>query len=172
MIAISSDAGWWRGRRLQTVARGLGWFSLGLGIAEVMLPRRVAQATGMERRDELVQVYGWREIASGLGILAGRNPAPWVWARIGGDALDLATLGAAMPGKRPSKTGAAVAAVLGVTLLDFLCARALRRERRQRQALVRDYGRRSGFPLPPDQMRGAALADLAPPAMPTPSPTE
>lgn len=162
-MSQASRNGGWRGGRLDAVARGLGWLSLGLGLAEVVLPRRVAGAAGVPGRDELVQAYGWREIAAGVGILAARNPAPWIWARVGGDALDLATLGAALPGRRPTKTAMAIAAVLGITALDVACARSLRRERGRRQALVRDYGRRSGFPLPPEQMRGAALADPPPP---------
>ena len=30
--------------------------------------------------------------ATGVGILASRSPAPWLWARVAGDGLDMATL--------------------------------------------------------------------------------
>jgi len=159
-----------RSRRLERLARGLGWFSIGLGLAELLLPRTLARATGMRGRETLLQVYGLREVATGLGILAARDPAPWVWGRVAGDALDLATLGSALDDANPSRAGsaAAFAAVAGVTLLDAACARALT----TMPAPLRryDYSDRSGLPLPAAEMRGAALDDFeAPEDMRTPA---
>src|SRR5256885_2280475 len=81
-------------RTARSVARGLGWFSIGLGLAELLLPRVVARAVGMPGRERTVQAYGLREIATGIALLKARDPTPWLLARVGGDALDLATLGA------------------------------------------------------------------------------
>ena len=112
----------------KTLARALGWFSIGLGAAELLAPAQVADLAGLdEDRTELVRFYGLREVASGIGILAQRHPTPWVWSRVAGDLLDLATLGAAMAADNPrrGRAGAAMAMVLGVTALDMLCARQL-----------------------------------------------
>ncbi|HYE91137.1 MAG TPA: SRPBCC family protein [Terriglobales bacterium] len=112
----------------ERLAKGLGWFSLGLGLAEAVAPRVVARVAGVPERRTLLRTYGAREIASGIGILSERRPVGWLWSRVVGDVLDLASLAAAMTSSR-SRRGrvlAATAAVAGVTALDVLCARRLR----------------------------------------------
>jgi hypothetical protein len=103
-----------------SIARGLGWFSIGLGLAELVAPRTMADLTGV-RSPGLLQLYGLREIACGLGILSSQRPTPWLWARVAGDALDLATLaGAALQGGEDTNRAlGAGLAVAGVTLLDI-----------------------------------------------------
>jgi hypothetical protein len=112
----------------KTLARGLGWFSIGLGLAELVAPEQIARWLGMEDKTELVRAYGVREIGTGIGILTRRQPAEWIWARIAGDFLDLATLAAHLTpdneGKRDNVI-AAIVAVAGVTVLDVICARQL-----------------------------------------------
>lgn len=114
------------------IARGLGWFSLGLGFAELLLPRVVARLCGVSGQHVgLIRLYGAREIASGLLIFSqGRRPVAGVWSRVAGDALDLATLSAAAAMPRTNRRAVAVATanVLGVAVLDVLCARELSRE--------------------------------------------
>src|SRR5690242_9286505 len=51
------------------LARFLGWFSIGLGVAEVVAPRTVARLVGTRNNSGLIRCYGLREIASGVGIL-------------------------------------------------------------------------------------------------------
>jgi uncharacterized membrane protein len=70
---------------------------------------------------------GMRELASGVGILATRRPAGWLWARVAGDAMDLSLLGAALGPDNPrrGRAIAATAAVAGVTVLDYLCGEQL-----------------------------------------------
>ena len=111
----------------ERLARGLGWFSIGLGLAEAVAGGRLSRSLGMEKRAGLVRVFGLREVASGVAILAQGNPAPGVWARVGGDALDLAALGFALPGAagKQGRIGAALAAVAGITALDVVCAQQL-----------------------------------------------
>ena len=80
------------------MAMALGWFSLALGIAELMAPRQVAELIGApqnEGTEKTLRAYGAREIASGIAILSYPTESRWLWSRVGGDALDLATLGAA-----------------------------------------------------------------------------
>lgn len=140
------------------MARRLGWMSLGLGLAELLMPGKLARAVGLDERAGLVRLYGLREIGTGLGLLLSDNPEPWLYGRIGGDALDLATLGMAMQdGDNP--VGAAVAAgvVAGVTAMDMACARSLSQE--HHPVTVYDYSDRSGFPEPPERMRGRAAAN-------------
>src|SRR5579884_2626028 len=75
-----------------SLARFLGYFSIGLGLAELLAPRTMSRLTGV-RQQGLLQVYGVREIACGIGILASSRPTEWLWARVAGDALDLGALG-------------------------------------------------------------------------------
>src|SRR3954470_10879081 len=109
------------------LARGLGWFSIGLGLAEVLAPGGLAKMIGVPERRALFRALGFREIASGVAILTQRKPAPGLWSRVGGDAMDLALLGAAMGSRRANKgrLAGAVAAVAGVTALDVICSRQI-----------------------------------------------
>lgn len=113
----------------RSLARALGWFSIGLGAAELIAPEKFTDFVGMDDdRTDLVRFYGLREIASGVGILSQhREPTPWVWSRVAGDLLDLATLGTVLNGDNPRRGRAALAMtmVAGITALDVLCASRL-----------------------------------------------
>ena len=104
------------------VARGLAWFGIGLGVAEVLAPRAVASAAGLQGRERLVRAYGVREIAAGVVILTADRPASRLWLRTAGDALDAALLGTAMASRSPTAFRAVLAtlAVLPVVVLDAL----------------------------------------------------
>jgi hypothetical protein len=147
-----------------TLARGLGWFSIALGVAEVVAPRALARALGMKGQEGLIAAYGMREIATGLGILASKDPTPWIWGRVAGDGLDLATLAANLEGNNPKKEniGIAMAAVAGVTALDVYCAQTLSRESPHPLPPLQDYSDRTGFPHGIEQSRGAAKDFEAP----------
>ena len=119
------------GRTEERLARGLAWFSIGLGLAEVIAPRGIQSIAGVKGdRTTIVRLLGVREIAHGVAILSQRRPAQGVWSRVGGDALDLAGMAAAFmsPGTDRIRLTAATAAVLGVTALDILCAQQLTRD--------------------------------------------
>ncbi|ALG75272.1 cyclase dehydrase [Azospirillum thiophilum] len=145
-----------------TLARGLGWFSIGLGVAELMAGRSIARWMGMEDKTTLIRAYGVREIVTGVGLLALGDPKPWIWSRIAGDAADMATLAAGMASgskdnPRADNARIAFGAVVATTALDLVCAQALHREEaRYRSLPVPDYSGRSGFPRPVSAMRGAA----------------
>src|SRR5512138_3864572 len=113
------------------LARGLGWFSLGLGIAEVLAPRSLSPALGGEVQPALLRACGLRELASGFGILTSSDPRSWLWSRVAGDALDLAALAPALERSNPGRgtAGLAFGAVAAVTALDVACAARLERER-------------------------------------------
>ncbi|WP_128254260.1 hypothetical protein [Falsirhodobacter deserti] len=102
-----------------TLSTGLGWFSIGLGLAELVAPQRFARLTGANAG--LVQACGIREIACGLGILTSRGAdrAPWMAARVAGDAMDMATVAA-------GRGNAGVLLALGgVAAADAYCAYVL-----------------------------------------------
>lgn len=153
-------------RAARRLAEGLGWFSIGLGLVEALTPGRVTRALGMRGSEPLVQAYGVRELAAGIGILASRDPTPWLWGRVAGDGLDVATLASGLKesNRQRANVGLALAAVAGVTLLDILAARSMAAERDRRHqrrhdtrmGLLRAYRHRSGLPKAPTAMRGAA----------------
>jgi hypothetical protein len=114
----------------RTMARGLGWFSLGLGALELLAPERVTDLLGVDDRyTPLVRFYGLREIASGVAILNDRTPTEAVWSRVAGDALDFATLGAAMTDEDANhgRIAGAMLFVAGAAALDYMCPRQLSR---------------------------------------------
>lgn len=83
--------------RVRQIAKGLGWFSLALGAAELVTPRKMGESMGLERPN-LIRAFGLREIAAGAMILA--RPAKeetGVWSRVAGDVLDLGALALAAP---------------------------------------------------------------------------
>jgi uncharacterized membrane protein len=129
------------------LARALGWFSLGLGLLQVVAPRKVANLVGItdnEGTRNVMRAVGLREIASGAGILTQPRRSPWLWARVGGDALDLALLGSAMtaPDTRRGRTAAATAAVIGVTAADALCGARLGKKSNGTHAMTGHRGAR------------------------------
>ena len=111
------------------LATALGWFSMGLGVMEVVAPEWVARLIGLEEPEErtvqVVRAMGVREIAAGVGILSKLPRQPgWLWARVAGDVLDLSLLAraGAADGTRKQRTALATLAVLGVTALDIITA--------------------------------------------------
>lgn len=111
-------------------ANVLGWFSIGLGLAEIFAPRRLARTIGVrdnERTETTMMALGLREVLSGVGILTQPDPSRWVWARVAGDLIDLALLGGSTRADRDRSLGA-TAALAGVTLVDALTAVQLSRD--------------------------------------------
>jgi hypothetical protein len=104
------------------LARALGWFSVALGVTQILARRRVARFIGVKDHPVLLTACGAREILSGAGILRSQRPIVPLWSRVAGDAVDLALLLAAIAGRgAPRRRLAAVtAAVAGVTLLDLI----------------------------------------------------
>ena len=114
------------GRR---VARGLAWFGIGLGVAELLAPRVVARAAGIERHSGLVQAFGLREVASGVLVLAAPDPEQALWLRVAGDGMDGALLAGGMAPGNPHRGRSLLAAlaVAPVVMLDAFYAWRSRR---------------------------------------------
>ena len=110
------------------LVQALGWFSIGLGLAELIAPRVLSRAIGVgDGHTGVMRMLGVREIVSGLGMLSERAPGTWAWSRVAGDAMDLALLGAASrsPEADPTRIAIATAGVLGVTALDVYAGQRL-----------------------------------------------
>lgn len=110
------------------LAKGLGWFSVGLGLAELLAPEAIASISGVsKRRTGLIRLYGLRELAAGIAIFSQEQPTEAMWSRVAGDALDLASLGAACtsPDAKRGRITFATINVLAVTALDVMCAMQL-----------------------------------------------
>lgn len=137
---MATAAGWneqWRRMTRAKKEKGalenfLGWFSVGLGLAEAAAPGAVAGLIGLRedaRNRSLLRFCGLREIASGIGILTRPHPAAWLWGRVAGDLMDLRTLQSAAreaaDREKERRLGLAVLAVLGVTALDLYSGRRL-----------------------------------------------
>jgi uncharacterized membrane protein len=120
--------------RTEQLALGLGWFSIGLGAAELLAPQAIARLTGMPNASPAVlRAFGAREIGAGLAILSDPDRPAWLWSRIGGDAVDLSYLASGLKnGNDRTRIGVALAAVLGVTALDVICAQQLQSRREPR----------------------------------------
>jgi hypothetical protein len=143
---------------VERMALGLGVFSIGLGLAELIAPRRMATLAGLRgadtRADTAVRALGAREVAHGLSILARPAAAPAVWARVGGDLIDLCALGAAARSYGVNRGAATVsaAALLGATAMDVFVAGRLSSlagaERRTVQAPRRSHGELANIDRP------------------------
>nr|SBO96483.1 hypothetical protein BN4615_P5999 [Nonomuraea gerenzanensis] len=132
------------------LARALGWTSLALGAAQLAAPRAVTRLCGLDDAPgatTVARLVGARELLHAALLLGARNPAPWAWTRIAGDAMDLTVLGRAAAGRTGAETRkqgdnskptslvclgsltrraralAALGAVAGITALDAACAR-------------------------------------------------
>ncbi len=119
-----------RGTGGERLANFLGMFSVGLGLAQVLMPEGMSRLIGIkdaEGNRTLMRAMGLREISHGLAILTNQQPEKAVWSRVAGDALDLAMLGKALanPDNDRGRTLFATANVLAVTALDVLCAKTL-----------------------------------------------
>ncbi len=145
------------------LGRNLGWFSIGLGLAEIFAAEKITSALGMRGKENLIRAFGVREIGAGFMTLS-VDKQVGLASRIAGDALDIATLASAMhPGNRKRENvGVALAIVAGVTLLDIIATGATTVRHTSRQGRQnRSYGDRSGFPGGVETARGAARKHLA-----------
>jgi len=126
-------------QRGQGLAKFLGVFSLGLGLAEMLAPKQLAELIGIEpdsRNCKLLRAMGAREFLNGVAVLASSDPSKAMWARVSGDAVDIACLGTALANEDNDrrKTAFATANVLAVTAMDVLCATRLSSSESRRSA--------------------------------------
>jgi hypothetical protein len=135
-------------------ARGLGIAGIGIGISELVMPRQIERLLGVEpgRYCGMLRVLGIREILHGVDILAHEDPTPGVRARVVGDGLDLALLGAAVRESRsPGGLALALTMVLGIGALDALLSRRPDRPHHGRPSPARREAVRRPAPASPPE---------------------
>lgn len=116
-------------------AKFLGYFSIGLGLVELVAARRLTTILGLPIPSAVIRGFGAREVAAGIGVLTyPDSPAP-MWTRVGGDVLDIAVLASGLGRDNRNRSVAigATLAVLAITALDVACAAAL--QQREGRAL-------------------------------------
>ena len=146
------------------VARALGWFSVGLGVTELVAPGRLTRMLGLGGKEGLIRSFGARELASAVATLSVDKPIGLA-SRIAGDALDLATLASALRSENPKRGNAAVATILvvGITMLDLAAYAGVKDAHRREPSAKRDYADRVGLPRGAQASRGLARKDFATP---------
>jgi uncharacterized membrane protein len=122
--------------RLRRRERGLGWMSLGLGVAQLTAPDRVRRISGVDDSATsrvVVPLVGARELVHAAGLLTSRRKSVWAWTRVVGDAMDLTALGMAIAhrdGRRRGRLVGVTGAIAGITVVDLVTAvRATRAKR-------------------------------------------
>jgi len=121
-----------------TISKGLGLYSLGMGLAELAAPNMLAKAIGIApsvRTRLTMRLFGARELAHGIGILAKPTQPIPMWSRVVGDVIDLAFLAWAFRSKRTNteRLVGAMVAVLGVTVLDTVTSAKLQKEQPEQE---------------------------------------
>ena len=146
------------------LARALGWFSIGLGLAELVAPGRIARSLGIDDKQGLIRAYGARELASAVPTLS-IDKSIGLASRIAGDVLDLGTLATALKRDNPQRRNAAIATALvaSITALDILAFSGVRSSHRRDPGTERDYSDRSGLPRGLQASRGLARHDFQTP---------
>ncbi|HEX8036765.1 MAG TPA: SRPBCC family protein [Ktedonobacterales bacterium] len=144
------------------LARALGVFSLGLGVADLVAPGRLADLIGVgdsPRSRMILRFVGVREIACGIGILTRSRPVGWLWGRVAGDAMDISMTSAALAGDAPRKDRVlgTLAALLGITAADLytsvqLTRRTAEEARRGEQGGARVVKRSTTVLRPPEEV--------------------
>jgi hypothetical protein len=152
------------------LATSLGYFSIALGVAELVAPGAICKMAGVRGLEPVVRGYGAREIATGVAILTSHDPEPWIWTRVVGDIADIATVATGVRQNKRSKgrNAVALATLAAVTLVDLACAKGLNSDKGIRKTAIRDYSRRTGFPRGLQAARGAARDFKVPDDMKTP----
>ena len=110
---------------------GLGVFSIGLGLVELLAARRVARTLGVEggRAEGVIRLFGARELLAGGMLLRGPAVSTNAWNRVIGDAIDMGALLIAAPrSSRRAALAGAIGFVAGAAALDVYAARGLDNE--------------------------------------------
>ena len=98
----------------------LGWIGVGIGIAELLMPRTVAGITGLP--PPLVRTLGTLALVASAGrLLQPREPA-WRWSRVASDLTDLSLLAWAARRRSTDRSQLITALHAGMTTLDLLIA--------------------------------------------------
>ena len=128
---------------VHVLARALGWFSIGLGAIQLLIPGRLLRAVGLRPtggRRMLTRLIGVRELSAVPGLLAASAPVGWLAARAAGDVVDFMLLARGLGDRRTDRrrTSIAMGAVGGVLAIDLAATMLARQKARGRS---RHHGR-------------------------------
>ena len=119
----------------QKIARALGWFTLGLGVTEMVAPRAVANFVGRSWRPSETRLMGLRKVLAGVGTITGAQWTGRSWARVGGNLLELARSRKSKPPvTKMRRSSTAVCAAVAVGALAGAAIINVKRVRAQRDA--------------------------------------
>lgn len=109
------------------LAKFLGIFSFGLGIAQLAVPDRINQLIGVKDTPTtrtIQRAVGVQELTAAQGIFALSPPTPVLWLRVIGDVLHLGLLARALDGRRNDtpKLMRTIGAVAGIGVIDSIVA--------------------------------------------------
>jgi len=119
-----------KGERWEKWEPALAWLGIGVGVAQLLMPRQVARVLGLSvgrSTTSTLRLCGAGQLLSGVGYVARAGSPSWRMARIGCQAINLAALGTALgtkkkrPWRRRSpgwSMGSALVGVAAVTALD------------------------------------------------------
>jgi hypothetical protein len=103
----------------------LGQNAIGLGLWGLLAPSGVNRFLGLTNSPQTTRVlFGARELATGVSLFSDPTRAGALWARVAGDAFDIALLNRLTSRKNPKRGNArlALGVVLAVTALDIIAA--------------------------------------------------
>jgi hypothetical protein len=103
----------------QRLSTGVGWVSLGLGVAMALDPRRSANVLGWADRERLTRLVGAVDVILGAGLLLGRRRARRMLARALLNAAIGLVYARVLAEGRPQRGRAGVGAGLMATLTVF-----------------------------------------------------
>ena len=110
------------------MALGVGWISLGIGLALTLAPRRSATLLGWENRENLARVIGAADLIVGTGLLVDQSRSRWMLARAFLNVVLAGSYGSVLAGgtARRRRAGVGLIAMAVLTVVDYSLARRLR----------------------------------------------
>ena len=105
--------------------RALGWFSLALGLTQLVAPAQLSRLIGVRKHEGLMRALGLRELMAAGAILLRSDPRLGLWSRVMGDLMDVALLVRGLGGRKAqrSRVAGATGLVIAITALDIVRAR-------------------------------------------------
>ncbi|MDZ4375657.1 MAG: hypothetical protein U1C74_30110 [Phenylobacterium sp.] len=103
----------------------LGQNAIGLGLWGLLAPKGVNRFLGLQCAPQTTQaLFGAREMATGMALFSDPTRSGVLWARVAGDAFDIAVLSKLTRRNNPKHANArlALGVVLAVTALDLITA--------------------------------------------------
>ena len=112
----------------QRLPIGIGWISLGIGLALTRAPVGTAKFLGWERRERSARLVGAADLIIGTGLLMSPRRSRWMLARATLNAVIGAIYARALADSTPRRKRAVggVCLMIGLTANDYLLSRRLR----------------------------------------------